>query len=128
MKEFERNNRIAEALNIRNMKQVELCEKAKVKKSSLSNWINQRWQPKQKPLMDMARVLDVSELWLAGYDVAMERPAEQKKSDELAKLIHHLRKDDNLCKLYVSISKLTPDQLSTVASMVNEFNKLNSQQ
>ena len=125
MDNLERENRISEALILRNMKQVELCEKAGINKSSLSHWINQHWQPKQKALMSMARVLEVSELWLAGYDVPKERPVEQIKNDELAILIHRIRNDENIRNLVVSMSRLTPDQLSTVAIMVNEFNKLN---
>lgn len=124
---YERKNRISEALSIRGMKQVELCEKSGVKKSSLNHWIKQRWQPKQKALFSMARALDVSEMWLAGYDCPMERAPEQKKADELVKITHLLRKDDNLRNLLVSICKLNPSQYSIVENMVNEFNKVNDQ-
>lgn len=123
---YERKNRIAEALNMRNMKQVDLIEKAGVKKTSLSHWVRQDWQPKQKPLMAMARALDVSELWLAGYDVPKERPVEQVKTDKLAQLVHRLRKDNDLLNLCINLSELTPDQLFTINSMVNELNKVNS--
>ena len=123
---YERKNRIAEALNMRNMKQVDLIEKAGVKKTSLSHWVHQDWQPKQKPLMAMARVLDVSELWLAGYDVPKERPVEQIKTDKLAQLVHRLRKDNGLLNLCINLSELTPDQLFTINSMVNELIKVNS--
>lgn len=126
MDNYERENRIAEALEIRGIKQIELCEKAGVSRSALSHWIKQRWQPKQKPLMAMARALDVSELWLAGYDVDMKRPAEQVRADELALLVHRLRKDERLKKLFLSICTLNSDQLSIVENMAAEFNKINS--
>ena len=74
--------RIAKALDIRNMKQAELCKLAKVPKSSLSLYLSGAYEPKQNRIYDMARVLNVSEAWLMGYDVPMER--EQKNSpDEL---------------------------------------------
>lgn len=123
---YERKNRIEQALNIRNMKPVELCEKAGVSKSSLSSYMSQRWQPKQAPLMKMAKVLDVSEMWLAGYDVPMERPVAQIKNDELVQLINNIRKDDDLKSLFVSICSLSSDQRKTIESMVNELNKINS--
>ena len=126
MDKYERRNRIREALAIRNMKQVELCEKTGIKKSSLNNWLGQRWQPKQEPIMKMAKVLDVSEMWLAGYDVPMERPVEQKKSDELVQLIHSIRKDEELKHLFISICNLTDEQRKTIKSMVTELSKLNS--
>lgn len=126
MDNYERENRIAEALEIRGIKQVELCEKAGVSRSALSHWIKQRWQPKQKPLMAMARALDVSELWLAGFDVEMKRPAEQVKADEIAKLVHRLRKDERLRNLVLSICTLKTDQLSIVENIAAELNKINS--
>lgn len=70
--------RIASALDIRNMKQAELCKLAKVPKSSLSLYLSGAYEPKQNRIYDMARVLNVSEAWLMGYDVPMER--DQKNS------------------------------------------------
>lgn len=123
---YERQNRIEKALEIRNMKQIELVEKTGIKKASISSYIKQRWQPKQDAIFKMARALDVSEMWLAGYDVPMERAPEQKKADELVKITNLLRKNDDLRNLLVSICKLNPDQFSIVENMVNEFNKINS--
>lgn len=128
MDNYERKNRIAEALRIRNLKQVELVEKTGIKKSSINNWLAQRWQPKQDAVLKMAQALNVSEMWLAGYDVPMERPVEQVKMDELAKLIHRLRKDERLKNISMSICSLNSDQLSIVENMVAEFNKINSPQ
>lgn len=128
MEDYTRKNRIGEALNIRGLKQVDLVEKTGLTKASINNWLKQRWQPKQKALMTMARALDVSEMWLAGYDVPMERPAAQKKNDELAQLIHKLRKDEKLKELCLSIAKLNSDQFYVISNMVNELNKVNPQQ
>ncbi len=119
-------NRIREALQIRNMKQVELAEKTGIAKGTINNWLNNRYQPKQKALMKMAKVLEVSELWLAGYNVPMERPTEQKKSDELAQLIHSIRKDEELKDLITSICTLNDEQRKTIKSMVTELSKINS--
>lgn len=65
--------RIAKALDINGMKQSELCKLAKVPKSSLSLYLSGAYEPKQNRIYDMARVLNVSEAWLMGYDVPMER-------------------------------------------------------
>ena len=125
MDSCEKRNRIAEALSIRGMKQIELAEKAGVSKSSLNHWTKQDWQPKQKALFKMARVLEVSEMWLAGYNTPMERPKTQLKMDELAQVINVIRKDERLINLVVNISKLNADQLTTIESMVNELSKVN---
>ena len=123
---YEKRNRIREALQIRNMKQVELSEKTGIAKGTINNWLNQRYQPKQKSLLSLAKALDVSEMWLAGFDVPMERPVEQKKSDELAQLIHSMRKDEGLKNLFLSICSLSDDQRKTIESLVNELSKVNS--
>lgn len=126
MENLERKNRIGEALSIRGWDQVDLVEKTGIKKASINSWIKQRWQPKQESLLKMAMALDVSEMWLAGYDVPMERPVTQVKMDELAQLIHVIRKDERLINLVVNISKLNEAQLTTVESMVNELVKINN--
>lgn len=128
MNKYERKNRIAEALSLRDMKAVELSEKTGISKSSLSSYISNRWQPKQEALYKMARALEVSEMWLAGYDVTKERPVEQIRADELAQIVHRLRKDKNMKDLVSSMCKLSSDQLNIVGNMVNEFNKINHQE
>lgn len=122
----QRKNRIEQALNLRGMKRIELADKTGISRPTISNWINQKYQPKQESLMKMAQVLDVSEMWLAGYDVPMERPVEQKKSDELVQLIHSMRTDEDLKNLFLSICSLTNEQRKTIKSLVNELSKVNS--
>lgn len=65
--------RIEKALTFRNMKQSELSKLADVSKSSLSLYIKGAYEPKQDKIYKMAVVLNVSETWLMGYDVPMER-------------------------------------------------------
>ena len=126
MNEYKRESRIAEALSIKGWKQVDLVERTGIAKASINAWVKQNWQPKQKSLMKMAQVLDVSEMWLAGYDVPMERPEAQKKNDELIQLISEIRKSEDLQHLFSSICNLTGDQRKTIETMVNELNKLNT--
>ena len=126
MNEYKRENRIAEALSIKGWKQVDLVERTGIAKASINAWVKQNWQPRQKSLMKMAQVLGVSEMWLAGYDVPMERPEAQKKTDELVQLISEIRKSEDLQHLFSSICNLTGDQRKTIETMVNELNKLNT--
>ena len=64
--------RIEQALSIRNMKQSELSKLANVPKSSLSLYIKGAYEPKQDKIYAMAKALNVSDMWLMGYDVPME--------------------------------------------------------
>ena len=74
--------RIAQALAIRGMKQSELCKLANIPKSSLSLYLSNAYEPKQDRIFLMARVLNVSEAWLMGYDVPMERSKNKNTNDK----------------------------------------------
>lgn len=65
--------RIEKALVIRKMNQSDLCKLAGVPKSSLSLYLREAYEPKQDKIYKMASALNVSEFWLMGYDVPMER-------------------------------------------------------
>lgn len=119
----ELKNRLAEALWIRGMKQVELAEKTGIDKSSINSWKSQRWQPKQVALAKMAQVLDVSEMWLAGCDVPMERPAAQKDMESFSKDITKIKNDPQLRAIAHTLTKLSGSQLDIIEKMINEMNK-----
>jgi transcriptional regulator with XRE-family HTH domain len=86
------SQRIATALELRGMKQHELCSLAKVPKSSLSLYLSGAYEPKQNRVHDMAKVLNVSESWLMGYDVPMEKekPPEELKLSEGERMLVEL--------------------------------------
>lgn len=63
--------RIEKALMIKGMKQADLCMLTGIPKSSLSLYLKGAYEPKQDKLYKMADALNVSELWLMGYDVPM---------------------------------------------------------
>lgn len=67
------SERIATALSLKKMKQAELCEKTKIPKSAMSQYISGAFEPKQDRIYLIAKALNVSEAWLMGYDVPMER-------------------------------------------------------
>lgn len=73
--------RIAKALSIRGMKQSELCEKTRIPKSALSQYISGSFEPKQDRLFLMAQALDVDPVWLMGFDVPMEKEKKSSPSE-----------------------------------------------
>lgn len=75
--------------------------------------------------MKMAKALDVSEMWLAGYDVPMERPTSQKKMDALHETIELLKKNERYFNLISNIISLSDDQLILIENMVNQLTKIN---
>ena len=65
--------RIRKGLSIRNMRQTDLVEKTGIGKSSISTYLSGEYEPKQRNIYKIAQALDVSEAWLMGYDVPIER-------------------------------------------------------
>jgi transcriptional regulator with XRE-family HTH domain len=96
------SERIKEGLEIRNMKQSELVEKTGIGKSSISTYLSGAYEPKQRNIYKIAKALDVSEAWLMGLDVPMERTPHYVRSLELNndefELLENYRKLNNLGK------------------------------
>ena len=65
--------RFNQALSIKNIRPAELAEKTGLSKSTISHYMSGYTKPKSDKLFILARALDVSEQWLMGFDVPMER-------------------------------------------------------
>lgn len=121
---YERKNRIREALALRNMKQIELSEKTGIAKGTINNWLNQRYQPKQKSLMLLGQALNVNYMWLAGYDVPQEmpeRPVKKETTDRQAMLILAAQSNPQINRILNYVSMLNNDQLNLVETMLKEL-------
>lgn len=73
--------RLKQALELRDMKQSELSQYSHVPKSAISQYVSGKFEPKQDRIELFAKILDVSEVWLMGYDVPISRqPIENNTS------------------------------------------------
>ena len=98
------SNRLKKALDENNMKPIELADKLKINKGIISNYINDKYKPKYDRITDIARILNVNEAWLMGYDIVEDRTLEP-------------------ADLYIEIVKLI-----TIANIPNELkNKLSKE-
>ncbi len=66
-------DRISEAMKLRDIRQADLVKKTGISKGALSSYISGRYVPKQNNVYLIAKALDVSEAWLMGGDVPMQR-------------------------------------------------------
>ena len=87
--------RLRQLMNDRNLKQVDIlqlcqpyCEKYGIKlaKNDLSQYINDKVQPGQDKLSILGMALDVSEVWLMGYEVPISTIAPAARTDDLSAL------------------------------------------
>lgn len=82
MKDSTTSDRLRFIMNSRNLRQTDIlelckpyCERYNVRlaKNDLSQYVSGKIEPKQDKLSILSFALNVSEAWLAGYDVPMER-------------------------------------------------------
>ncbi len=66
------SNRLNKAILLRNIKPITLSEKTGIDKSKISSYMSGRYKAKQDGVYLLAQALNVSEVWLMGYDVPME--------------------------------------------------------
>lgn len=67
------STRLQELMDIKNINQVDLCQRTGIPKSSISMYLSGERSPRQNRLSQIAEKFNISEAWLMGYDVPMER-------------------------------------------------------
>ena len=84
--------RLKSIMEQRSLRQIDIlklarpyCEKYNVKmnKSDISQYVSGKVEPSQEKLVILSMALNVSESWLMGFDVPMERGSTSKKGHEL---------------------------------------------
>lgn len=82
-------SRLKQAMKSNNLRQVDLLKKAKdlyeetnttISKTDLSQYVNNKTEPRQDKLYVLAKALDVNEAWLMGYDVPKKRTNKKQLS------------------------------------------------
>lgn len=67
------SKRLSDIMLEREISQSELARRANISASSVSDWLNNKYDAKQDKIDIIAKVLDVSPTYLMGYDVDPER-------------------------------------------------------
>ena len=111
-------DRLQEAMSIRGLRAVDIVEKTGIPKGTISYYISGKTEPKSDRLYLIAQALDVSEAWLLGYDVPMARTIEQKKNDQLAKLIVRLRTDESFYNTVVALGDLPEAKYRSIEQLI----------
>ena len=75
------SDRLKEAMYATNIKQAELARLTGISKGGISNYVTGRYEPKSDIISKLAAALNVSEMWLWGYDVPMERKSKISPSE-----------------------------------------------
>ena len=112
-------DRLREAMNDAGKKQADLARETGLDKGAISSYLSGKYEPKQKAIGALARVLNVSEMWLWGYDVPKIRTAEQKKNDTLVDVVSKLRKDPEFFSVVADLAELPAEEYASVKAIIS---------
>lgn len=137
--------RLKEGMEIRKMKQADLVQLTGISKGALSSYLSGRYAPKQDNIFKLAAALNVSEAWLMGADVPMQRnplkeplPRErhtaaelfpkdalealngtdEEEQDDLMKYLELLHKNPQYRSLLDSTAKLDKEALDNLVKFI----------
>lgn len=117
MKQFTTADRLKQLMDTRGLKQADIvravepfCKKYGIKlgKSILSQYVSGRTEPGQEKLTILGMALNVSEAWLMGYDVPMERKTTPASLEE----------DGRLGEFASLFGQLTADQQALIVAQI----------
>lgn len=124
VKVAELKDRLREAMALRNKKAVDLSSNLDIPKSAISQYLSGRSKDMDSPrLYKICVYLDVSEAWMMGFDVPMERPKAQKNNDTMADVIVRMRTDEDFFEVVKTLHSLDEAQLTGVMQLLQAFNK-----
>lgn len=112
-------SRLREAMDIRDKKQVDLERETGINRSAISRYLAGEYEPKNKPIYELAKSLEVSEQWLMGYDVPMERPKAQKNNDAISDIVVQLRQDEEFLSIVLKISKMDSEKRTSLNALLD---------
>lgn len=117
------SERLREAMNASHKKQIDLARETGLDKGSISHYLSGRYEPKQIAINKLAIALDVSEMWLWGYDVPRARSKAQKNNDAIADIVVRLRTDADFLSVVNALKEVDKDKLRLVLEMLKAFAK-----
>lgn len=130
--------RLKRIMEERNLKQVDIINKCKpyckeynvkLTKNYLSQYVSGKVEPKQNTLFILGKALNVSEPWLMGFDVPMERESmpQPEESPILKSIMNSAKyKDSQIAEEFMM--KKIADRIEFEPidfQLLNEFKKLN---
>ena len=117
----ELKNRLQTALELREKKAVDLVKDLKIPKSAVSQYLSGKSQKMDSQrLYAICRYLNVSEPWMLGFDVPMERTI-QNSPIEKGMLHAEMVMDKDLIEIFEDFKKLSDSERKIVKDLVHSL-------
>lgn len=122
-KRFLLKDRLKEALEIRGKKAADLSKDLDIPKSAISQYLSGKSQNMDSERMySICRYLNVSEAWMLGFNVPMDREM-KKKNDTMTDIVQRMQKDYDFFSLVEHLSSLDEEKIKSVKQMLSAFLK-----
>lgn len=123
-------NRLKAVMAEHKITQTELAKRTGIRQSSISDWLNNRYEPKQDKVYILANALNVSPAWLLGYDDSNIPPVQSipEKKDgyytdpEAAEFAEYLRTRPGARMLFSAAKDITKEEMEETVKYI-EFLK-----
>lgn len=115
------SERLQIAMDTRKIKQIDLARVADVNQGALSRYLKGSYEPKSATIYKLALALDVSDMWLEGYDVPMERSKKQKEIDFKNNLYKKIAQDMDLLKTISQYYNLPEEKQKIIRDLVDQM-------
>lgn len=117
------SGRLEEAVYESNMPWKKIEKACGFEEGVIKGFLEKTREPDMEELSKLAEVLDVSYMWLLGFDEPKERPLWQKKNDQMAVLFNRLKVDERFFNMVATLSELPDEQYNTVDVILRAFEK-----
>ena len=115
--------RLNSILQKRNLSQADLSKMTGIRSSSISDWLNGKYEPKQDKIAIIADALNVSPVWLIGYDEPSTNQTEGYYVDpETAEFAEYLRTRPGARILFSAAKDITKEEMEETVKYI-EFLK-----
>lgn len=113
--------RLEEAMMLSDKKQIDLVRLTGLDGAAINRYLKGVYEPKPRALRKLAIALNVSDMWLWGYDVPRERTAIHNKNDKMIKIMSKMKKDEDFFALVETLSELSPEQYESIKQLLVAF-------
>lgn len=116
------SKRLKETMINRGITQSELSAMTSIRASSISDWLNDKYSPKQDKIAIIAKALNVSPAWLMGYDGVNTEEAKGYYDDpEVAQLANEIKNDPELRLLLDAKRSLSKEDMESVINITKSL-------
>ena len=118
-------NRMKEAMKSVGMRQADLAREAGIDKGALSHYLKGKYEPKQDVVYKLALALNVSEMWLWGYDCERERSRIdiENNPSEMAERHAEMVMDEDFNELFEDFKELSKAEKQIIKDLAHNLAK-----